>query len=175
MKHSSVVSANSATAPTDFVGAVIDVVSFAAGYIEWLALALAIYSCWRTHSVKSLDLRVELRKSHNEAREKHRVLQKLMEDSDQSRRRVSSAVGRSGAAVQWHKSVEKDKAQLEQLLRQLPDEQSISSSMHKVLEEKLDECHMVNLQFDSMLSKYRDALSADDKVRERIHADNRSR
>lgn len=172
MKHFSVASTNSASAPTDFVGVAIDAVSFATGHIEWLALALAIYSCWKTHSVKSLDLRVELRKCRNEVHEKCHVLRDLIKDSDKSRQRVSAAMGQR-MTERWREGVEKDKEKLECLLLDLSDEQSISSVKHKALEEKLGECHRIKLQIDSMLSKYRDALSADDKVRDRIHANNR--
>jgi len=152
MNPLSTVSTDSTSTLTDFVGAI----ASANGYIEWLALALAIYSCWRTHRVKSLDLRVELRKCRNEAREKHRALQEFM-NHDKSRQRVSMAEENPGTADLRHKIVEKDEDELERLLRQLPDERSISSVRHKVLEEKLDECHMINLRLDNMLSKRRDA------------------
>ena len=92
---------------TDYIGAVTGAVGMVAG----------IYSLVRTHKIKSLDLRLELRTTVADV---HRALATaggLLTLGDRSRQRVLAArgLGGSGAMVAWRQAVERDQTELDKL------------------------------------------------------------
>lgn len=151
-----------------YVGAITGVIGTITG-----GLAL-----WRTGRMKSLDLRIELRRQENELRGIAGELPRLLSLSENSHKNVAAAMGRlvSGDMERWLQELEADKGKVEAMIQALPradtDHHSLS---HRKLEEKLASVHSQYLDVKAMRDKYREVLSADDRDREHIRAVVRSR
>ncbi len=85
---------------TSYVGMAAGIFGAIMGYV----------SIRRSNQIKSLDLRLELRKSINNYNAAISKAKELMPRANKSRERVASAMGNynSGAMVQWKQEYEKD-------------------------------------------------------------------
>ena len=98
----------------------------------------------KARSLKSLDLRLELRKSTHNAHTDLNQLEDLVNKANKSRNAVASARGflQSGRMVKWKADIEIDKAKLELLLNNAPDpEDNPAKYSHGKLELKLIAIH----------------------------------
>jgi len=153
---------------TGIVGAITGVVGAIMGYVGYR----------RSTSLKSLDLRLELRKAGNNVQAGLSQLEKLIEDANHSREAVAAATGRfgSGTVVKWKQDVEVDKNVAKQLSQNAPPaEKNYDDLSPKELESKLVEVHRVQVQIDELREKYDAAVRADDEERKHIKESARAR
>ena len=153
---------------TGIIGAVTGISGAIMGYVSYR----------RSNSLKSLDLRIELRKAINVAQSNIQQLEKLIEYANKSREAVASATGRfkSGMMEKWKQEVEADKGALKQLFQNAPAaDKSYDNLTPKALESTLVEVHRLQVQIDELSKKYDAAVRADDEERKHIREDVRAR
>lgn len=153
---------------TGYVGMVTGIAGTIMGYVSYR----------RSNSLKSLDLRIELRKSINVVESNLQHLEKLIEDANRSREAVASATGefKSGKMERWKKQVGEDKNMVKQLFQNVPSaDKSYDALTPKELESTLVEVHRLQVQIDELRNKYEIAVRADDEERKHIREDSRSR
>lgn len=149
------------------------------GAITGIAGAIMGYVGYRTGtSLKSLDLRLELKKAANDVQSNLSQLDKLIGHANQSREAVASATGRykSGMMEKWKQEVEADKNTAKQLLQNAPAaDKSYDDLTPRELESTLVEVHRLQVQVDGLRNKYDAAVRADDEERKHIREDVRAR
>ena len=125
----------------------------------------------RSNSFKSLDLRLELRKSVNELYQKHSQLNDQIIYANKSRKAVAAATGNlgSGRMKLWEQQIEKDTNYLKDIQAQLPkkDEMFIGLAAEK-LESKLVEVHNIQGDLSRLIEKYTSEITSDDETRRHI-------
>jgi len=148
-----------------YVGAATGII----GSITGIAGAIMGYIAYRrSNMLKSLDLRMELKKSRNSAFAAHEKSLEVIEESEKSRKAVSAAMGRfgSGGMKQWEQDLAKDKRSIEKLVYELPhpteDYDSLSA---KELETKIVEIHRLQTYVQVYVDKYTKELASDDEDR----------
>jgi hypothetical protein len=149
---------------TGIVGAITGVAGAIMGYISYR----------RSASLKSLDLRLELRKAGNSVQEGLSQLEKLIEYANDSRKAVAAARGRfgSGMMVKWKQGVEVDKNVVKQLSQNAPSaDENYDDLSPRELESKLVRIHRLQVQLDGLREKYDAAVRADDEERKHIRED----
>lgn len=153
---------------TGIVGAIAGIAGMVLGYLGYKT----------SNSLKSLDLRLELRKSVSRIQSTLLQLSELIEYANQSRKAVASATGRfhSGMMTQWKQLVEKDKEAVSQLSKSAPAEGDNFDNLAPMeLETKLVEVHRLQLQADELKEKYEVEVRADNEARNRLRDDARAR
>ena len=97
---------------TGIIGAITGISGAIMGYVSYR----------RSNNLKSLDLRIELRKSVNVAQSSLQQLAKLIEYANRSRQAVASAMGRyqSGMMEKWKQEVEADNNAVKILFQNAP-------------------------------------------------------
>ena len=97
---------------TGIVGAITGIGGAVMGYIAYR----------KVNSLKSLDLRLELRRAVNDLHSIIGELPGIIDSANRSRQSVAAASGRfqSGWMEQWARDIETDKNRLEQLSREAP-------------------------------------------------------
>jgi len=131
----------------------------------------------KASSLKSLDLRLELRKSTHNAHTDLSQLEDLINKANRSRDAVASARGflGSGRMIKWKADIETDKAKLESLLSTAPDPKDNPENYSQgKLELKLIKIHKFQMEIDDLKNKYVDELLKDDEERKQIREDNRA-
>lgn len=133
----------------------------------------------RSQQIKTLDLRLELRREILGVRVEIEALSSLLERAQMSRSAVSAAMGigqQSSANQIWKVKWENDVKALRCLARELPDaKETYERSKPKELENKLVEIHALAAKAAQLRNRYETALASDDKDRDRIRSDARSR
>jgi hypothetical protein len=155
-------------AATGIVGAISGVVGLVLGWTNYR----------RLQQIKALDLRLELRKQVSDVHAIVEALPSLLEQSRASRRAVLAAKGasHSSAFEFWRSELESDLKTAHALEAELPDAAQTSRlSKPENLESKLVEIHALAGKAAGLRDKYRMALASDDKEREHIRADARTR
>lgn len=149
------------------VGAITGVAGAVMGYVGYR----------RSTSLKSLDLRLELRKAGNNVQAGLSQLEELIEYADHSRKAVAAATGRfgSGMMVKWKQGVEVDKDVVKQLSQTAPPaDKNYDDLSPKELESKLVEVHRLQVQLDELREKYDAAVRADSEERKHIRENARA-
>ena len=151
---------------TSYVGMVTGIIGALTGIIGYR----------RASNLKSLDLRLELKKAtHNAITDLHQI-KELIEKANKSRQAVASAKGmfKSGVMDKWKADVEKDKVQLENLLIKAPNsEETLEKFSPKMLESKLMEIHKFQASVKELKEKYIAEYKKDDEDRKQIREDHR--
>ncbi len=132
----------------------------------------------RSQQIKALDLRLELRKQVSDVCADIEALPTLLEGARASRSAVSAAMGvlQSGASEIWKAALETDLTTVQALARELPDaDETFQHSKPQKLENKLVEVHALAVKVARLRGKYETAFASDDKERDRIRADVRTR
>lgn len=153
---------------TGYVGMVTGIV----GAITGISGAVMGYIGYRkSNEIKSLDLRLELRKAINNFESSLSQIEKLLPSANKSRERVASALGNyhSGAMITWKEAYKKDQSEL----KQISDEaQKFNNDLEGLsqteLEAKLVKIHKLQNQLNVLEAKYNKAVESDDRERERI-------
>lgn len=145
---------------TSYVGMASGVIGAIAGVIAYR----------RSNKIKSLDLRLELRKAVVELQASYSELYGLMDRSHRSRTNVNAAIGmfRSGAMKKWNSDVETDRATVAQLSEAIPNEGEEFKTLNaEELESKLVDIHKTQVEVNQIRDKYNAALQED--VRQSDH------
>jgi gas vesicle protein len=152
---------------TGVVGAITGIAGAIMGYVSYR----------RSNSLKSLDLRIELKRALNVAQASVQKLDSLIDYANKSREGVASATGRfkSGMMQKWKEEVEEDKNNVKLLRQNTPEtNKSYTNNSPKELESELVEVHRLQIQIDAVRSKYEAAVRADDEERKHIRKDVRA-
>ena len=130
----------------------------------------------RSNKIKSLDLRLELRKAVVELQASYSELDGLMDRSHRSRTNVSAARGRTGSGEmeEWNSDVETDRATVAQLSEAIPNEGEKFKTLNtEDLESKLVDIHKTQVEVNQIRDRYNAALLEDDRQRDHIREDAR--
>jgi hypothetical protein len=130
----------------------------------------------RSGAMKTLDLRIELRKAESIVRAEIQNLPGLLGKAKRSRTNVLAATGGigSGAFQGWTAGWNEDFAIIELLKNRLPMSPDNYRSLNAVaLEDQLVSIHALRHETNLLGEKYLSFLGDDDKSREHIRADQR--
>ncbi|HET7650390.1 MAG TPA: hypothetical protein VFL15_06795 [Gammaproteobacteria bacterium] len=149
------------------------------GAITGVAGAIMGFVSYRTsNNLKSLDLRLDLRKAINNLQSTLSQLDQQIEDAIRSREAVAAATGRfhSGAMQKWKQDTEIDKTTIKRLLQSAPaTTNNYDDLTPKDLESTLVEVHRLQVQVDGLSKKYYLAVQSDDEERKHLREDVRTR
>jgi hypothetical protein len=149
------------------------------GTITGLAGVIIGYINYRhIKDLKSLDLRLELRKAEIDLRNAVQALPPHLDKVQKSHTRIASAKGlfSSGMMTKWISDWKADVAVVQSMIKELPETGLDYKSLnYSVLETKLIEVHAALVKAHMLHEKYDTFLHADDKEREQIRSDVRSR
>ncbi len=144
-----------------------------------LGCVIAWISYRRSQQIKTLTLRLELRKQMSGVRVDIEALPALLEQARASRSAVRAAMGRgpqSGDNLIWKAELERDLKIVQALVCDLPDaKETYQCSKPQELESKLVEVYALAARAAQLRNKYETALATDDKDRDHIRADARRR
>lgn len=150
----------------------------ASDWAAWLGAAtgiagliISVISYKKTNSLKSLDLRLELRRAVNDVRSTVSALRGQIEQANKSREAVAIASGNfgSGRMEMWKQQVAADRAAVQQLSQAVPPEnESFESLKTQDLESKLVNVHRLQTQADQLKEKYEATVRQDDEQRKFI-------
>ena len=153
---------------TGVIGALTGISGAIMGYVSYK----------KSNSLKSLDLRVELRKALNVGHARLQQLAKLIEYANKSRQAVASAKGRyqSGMMEKWKQEVEADNNVLKALTQTMPALDKRYDDLNcNTLESMLVDVHRLHVQLDDLIGKYNAAVRADNEDRNDIREDAKTR
>jgi hypothetical protein len=140
---------------------------------------IGLISYRRSQKFKTLDLRLELRKQISNVRADVEALPALLEKARASRSAVRAAMGsgqQSGDNLIWKAELEKDLKTAQAMACELPDAtETYQRSKPQKLENKLVELHALAMKVARLRGKYEKALALDDKDRDHVRADVRTR
>lgn len=128
----------------------------------------------KSNEIKSLDLRLELRKALSDLHMGLSKLEELLPLENQSRQRVAAATGKigSGAMVIWDRQYEEDQLRLSNLAKEAPGSDIAYDDLKpKELEETLVDMHKLQSQVNHLVDKYNSAFKSDDEERKQIRED----
>jgi hypothetical protein len=120
----------------------------------------------RSNRLKSLDLRLELRKAVNILHGSLSGLTKLMQQADRSRSDLTAMRGNTGALAQWKQDLEVDRTAMAKLCESAPQ---VSRDFHELsveeLESTLVQVHRLQGNVVDLKRKYEASLQTDDEQR----------
>lgn len=153
---------------TGVVGAITGIAGAVMGYVSYRKI----------DGIKTLDLRLELRRAANDTRASLSALERLLEYSNRSRKAVASATGRfrSGMMQKWSEEYASDNTLVAGIQVSVPDlDENYDQLTHQELEQKLVAVHSLQNQIKSLSDKYNAAVVSDDEDRRQIKEDIRGR
>lgn len=151
---------------TDYIGTVTGAVGMVVG----------IYSLIRTHKIKSLDLRLELRTIVADVHLALATARGLLTLGDRSRQRVLAArgLGSSGAMEAWRQAVERDQTGLDGIAATARSEDADFTALsQEQLESEVVAARKARARLAELIEKYRAAYAEDDEMRREIRQDAR--
>ncbi|MFD1027679.1 hypothetical protein ACFQ3P_32690 [Paraburkholderia sabiae] len=125
----------------------------------------------RSSQIKSLDLRLELRKAVSDSHTTLATLRGTMDLAARSRPAVLAAQGlyNSGNRVVWEQALNTDKAEVDRLAASIRGEDADYSALSsEALESEIVASHKVNTVLNALIDKYRGELATDDEARRQI-------
>jgi len=134
----------------------------AGGVMGWISYR-------RSEALKSLDLRVELRKAENDLRSTLEDLPRFIEHALRSRSAVSAAKGtrKSGAMTKWEDEVADDLASAHGMQKALPPADTDLQGISQIeLERRFGETHASAGAAQRLRNKYLEWGARDDKDRD---------
>lgn len=158
-----------------YVGATTGVIGTCTGVF---GAVMGVIAYRRAGALKSIDLRLELRRLDVDLQRVIEGLPHLLEKAKKSREAINAAKGmfKSGAMQGWQQHWEQDLAAVQDLPQRLPCvDFNFDKATHKSLEHKLIEVHKLRGLADRFANKYEASLAADDGDRDHLRADVRSR
>ncbi len=148
------------------------------GMISGIAGAiLSVISYRKSNSIKTLDLRLELRKEISNTQTNLSQLTDSLPYANKSRSAVASATGmfNSGVMKKWNEEFEQDNSELVSITeRALSTEDSYDHLNTNELESKLIEVHSLQGEINTLLNKYQAAVESDDNERNHLREDIRA-
>jgi hypothetical protein len=152
---------------TGVIGAITGVTGAIMGYIGYR----------RSNKLKSLDLRLELRKLITDAHTNLSRVSRLMIEANNSRTALMAATGgfNSGAMKKWEERLEIDRGKIGELLKKAPKIETTYDTLNaEELESELVVIHRLMGEINYFLEKYSNAISADDEQRKQLRDDQRA-
>jgi hypothetical protein len=140
---------------TGIIGAFSGVAGSVMGYVSY----------HRSNKLKSLDLRLELRKAVSGVRVELQQLRELMHSAEKSRINNLAARGMSSSSGMdiWKEQVKSDKAKIGSLSQSLPNEETDYNKLEpKELESELVIIHGCQKEIDVLRDKYLLAMRSDE-------------
>lgn len=135
------------------------------------ALVVSVIAYRRSNQVKSLDMRLELRKVVGESHGSLTNLRSLIEYAAGSRRAVLAARGqvRSGAMQLWEQTLTTDRAEIARIAAALRSEAADFAALPvNNLEEELVAAYKLKASLSTLVEKYRAEVTADNDSRRQI-------
>lgn len=145
-----------------------DYISIGTGFIGMVTGCLGYL---KSSQMKSLDLRLELRKSLASAHHELSLARGCIELAAESRRRVMAATGhgRSGNMIAWNRSVETDTATLNGIAPTIRSEEAEFSELNdKQLESEIVATHSAIEALSTLRMKYQETYKEDEERRREI-------
>jgi len=144
------------------------------GALAGIAGAIMGYIGYRkSKDIKSLDLRLELRKAVVELQASYSELDGLIDRSHRSRTIVAAARGRHGTGEmdEWNRNVEIDRATIAQLSDAIPNEGEEFKNLNtEELESKLVDIHKTQGEVNQIRDRYNAAMIEDDRQRDHLRS-----
>jgi hypothetical protein len=156
-----------------YTGAIAGVIGAVTGIA---GAVLAFFAFRRTGQLKSLDLRLELRRTEATLQSEILSLVPLLERAKVSRTRLAAAQGsfHSGATKHWLSQWDLDVLEANSLTEGASVlDADCTKFSHAQLETRLITVHKLQGQVSTLSNKYKSSLAADDLGRERLQADQR--
>ncbi len=150
---------------TDYVGIFTGIIGAITGIFGAI---LSIVSYRKANTLKSLDLRLELRKAVSNCNDSALSLDPFIEQVDSSKKAVAAASGcfRSGMMEKWSKDVLEDKRLVAELADEFPrPSETFSKLTPELLEQELVSIHQIHRKLASIREKYETTLRKDDEIR----------
>lgn len=139
-------------------------------------LIAAMVANRKVSRIKTLDLRIELRRIADIIRIEALDLIEKIDQARSSRYAVAETNGLrgSGAMTQWINTYAKDYTYISDIISQFEDEADFRGLPDCKLEDNLVECHKLKERLSRIRSKYADFLNEDTEDRKRIADDRRT-
>lgn len=159
---------------TGYVGMISGIIGSATGLVGAI---LGIKGYRKSNQLKSLDLRVVLKKAITDVRADHKALRKKMVEGNKSRESVAAMLGvlSSSWMNNWKNEFEKDQSTVKKISIELPE---IDGGYEKLnpndLEKKLIEVHGIRAEIRSLSNKYDKEMAEDDERRRQHNEDRRA-
>jgi len=160
---------------TSYVGMISGLIGAATG----IAGAIMGYLGYqKATSLKSLDMRLELRRAGTDLTTSYAELNALIDDANQSRMRMAAARERfkSGMMERWNNELEIDKTTIAQIEESIPkDNEQYKDLNTEKLEAKLVDVHRIQGEVTQLINKYHAAMDEDKRQGDHLREDMRSR
>ncbi|MFX1674387.1 hypothetical protein PWR63_19320 [Paraburkholderia sp. A2WS-5] len=153
---------------TGYVGAATGIFGAATGIF---GAVTGLLGYRRANQIKSLDLRLELRKALSDAHELLSSLPTLIELADGTHKGLLAlkGLGRSGNHVAWDQGVAEDRMEIDQIAPKLRSESADFSSLSaEQLEAEIIATHKIKTRLSDFVAKYSASLAADGEERKQI-------
>jgi hypothetical protein len=146
-----------------------------------LGLVISIVNYRRVSHIKALDMRLDLRRKSSDYLDLVKTLPAHLEHANQSRIRVSAALGLSGSGIMvvWQREFDSDRAKADELM--LTSAQfagDFKTLSRDELEARLIELHSLDGRARRMKEKYAASIATDDRdrtfIRDNVHANFRA-
>jgi len=131
----------------------------------------------KANDIKTLDLRLELRKSTHDALFDINHLEELIYNANKSRTKIAAAKKSKGSShfKNWNLAIAADKAELEKLANNAPNpDTTFESFSQRELESKLIEIHKFQSKINTLKNKYNNELLKDEEERKQLREDHRN-
>ena len=159
---------------TSYVGMLTGLIGCCTG----IAGAIMGYISYRkSNRLKSLDLRLELRKAISDVHTDLNKQKELIDNANKSRQAVLAARGmsQSGAMEKWKSEVNADKTKIAELFKRAPKAENAYDTLEvRELESELITVHKLKSEIRYLLDKYSEVIRSDDQQRIQIHEDQRT-
>lgn len=132
---------------TGLIGAITGIVGAIMGYLGYR----------KSNKLKSLDLKIELRKNISDAHADLTKLQNLIEDADRSKQQEMARKGlyKSGAMIKWNNELQGNRAKIEKISKILPTTTaSYNNRKAEDLESELINIHSLRGDINRILDHY---------------------
>lgn len=160
---------------TSYVG----MISGLIGAVSGIAGAIMGYAGYRkATSLKSLDMRLELRRAGTDLTTSYAKLNGLIDSANQSRIRMAAATGNIGSGKMeiLNNELEIDKTTIAQIEESIPkDNEQYKDLNTEKLEAKLVDVHRIQGEVTQLLNKYNAAIDEDKRQGDHLREDMRAR
>lgn len=152
----------------DYIGAITGIVGMVTGLF---GAVMGFLGYRRANQIKSLDMRLELRKVIGESHDLLTDLRSLIEFANSSRRAVLAAhgQGRGGSMQVWEQALATDRAEIDRITAALRSEDADFTALStEQLESELVPAYKLKNALSRLVEKYRGEVTADDAARRQI-------
>jgi tetrahydromethanopterin S-methyltransferase subunit H len=137
----------------------------------FIGLVVSVSAYRKSNQIKSLDMRIELRKVIGESHESLTNLRSLIDYAAGSRRGILAATGRvrSGAMQHWEQALAADRAEIDRITAALRSEDGDFAALPTDnLEAELVAAYRLKARLSTLVEKYRAEVTADNESRRQL-------